>query len=75
MNTRIAHGDGGYPRLMAQLAKFERLILRGLGHPKIASDLARASYYRSAQVSGETRENPGPMRLLDEKYTRHPELS
>nr|VFK45935.1 MAG: hypothetical protein BECKTC1821E_GA0114239_10572 [Candidatus Kentron sp. TC] len=35
-------------------------------------DPARASYYRSTPVRAETQESLELMRLLDEKYTRHP---
>ena len=34
---RIAHGDGSYPRLMAQLARFELLILDDWGIQKITA--------------------------------------
>ena len=34
---RIAHGDGSYPRLMAQLAKFQLLILDDWGIQKITA--------------------------------------
>nr|VFJ45193.1 MAG: DNA replication protein DnaC [Candidatus Kentron sp. DK]VFJ55966.1 MAG: DNA replication protein DnaC [Candidatus Kentron sp. DK] len=36
-HLRIAHGDGSYPRLMAQLAKFQLLILDDWGIQKITA--------------------------------------